>query len=71
MGVFYVDDGFLGLKYLEWFQGALNVLIGPFRWIVLMANSAKSKTMTFQTGAIWSGISEEAFGWRSTRKGAT
>ena len=46
LGVLYMDHGLLGLRYPEWLQGALNVLIGLFLWIGLAANVAKSKTMT-------------------------
>ena len=56
-GVLYADNGILGLRYPEWLQGYLNVLIGLFRRIGLMANVAKSKRMTFQKGVIHSGMS--------------
>ena len=61
--VLYADNGLIGLHYLEWLQGGINVLIGPFLWIGLMDNIAKSKTMTCQPGAIWLVMSEEAVGW--------
>ena len=35
-----------------------------------MANVAKYKTMTCQPGAIFTGMSEEAFNWRITGEGA-
>ena len=38
MGVFYADDGPIGLRYLEWVLGGINVLIGLFRRIGLIAN---------------------------------
>ena len=52
IGVFYTDGGIIGLKEPEWIQGAINVLIGIFQRVGLMANVTKSKTMTDQTGVI-------------------
>ena len=46
MGVFYADDGIIGSWDSEWLQGGLHILIILFRHISLMANFAKSKTMT-------------------------
>ena len=65
LGVFYLDDGLIGLRDPEWLQGYINVRIG------LMANVSKSKTMTFQLGVIRLGLLGEAVGWRSTGKGFT
>ena len=67
MGIFYADDGMIGSRDTEWFQGAINVLIWLFRRIRFMANVAKSKTTTWQPGAIHTGMPEEAFSKR--RKG--
>ena len=61
--VFYADNGFIGLWDLEWLQGVLNVMIGPFLRIGLMESVAKSKKMTCHPGAIWLGMSEEEVGW--------
>ena len=69
MGVFNADDGMLGSRYPEWLQGAINVLIRLFRRVLLMENIAKYKTTTCQTGEIFTGMSEEEFGWRSTGEG--
>ena len=52
LGVLYAENGILGSRDPEWLQGYLNVLIGLFRRIGLMANAVKSKTMTCQPGAI-------------------
>ena len=41
LGIFYTCDSLLGSRYPEWIQGDLNVLIGLFRQIGLMANVAK------------------------------
>ena len=71
LGVFYIDDGILGSRDLEWLHGKLNVLIRLFRRIGLAANVKTLNTMTCQPGAIISGISEEAFGQNITGKGAT
>ena len=46
LGIFYMNDGLLVSWDPEWLQGALNVLIGLFHKIVLVANFYKSKTMT-------------------------
>ena len=43
---------------LEWLQEAINVLIGIFIRVNLMANVAKFKTMTCQTGGINTMMSE-------------
>ena len=66
MGVFYTYDGIIGLRDPEWIQGGINILIGLFRQIGLVANTAKYKMMTCQPGTIWSGLLEEALGHRST-----
>ena len=52
MGVFCVEVGFIGSQDLGWLQEALNILISLFRRIGLMANVAKSKMMTCNTGFI-------------------
>ena len=49
--LFYVKYDLLGLRYLEWIQGTLNVFIGLSRQIFLMFNIAKSKNMTCHMGA--------------------
>ena len=41
LGVFYADYSLLGLRYPEWIQGYLKLLIGLFHKIGLMANLAK------------------------------
>ena len=71
MGVFYANDGLIGLRDPEWLQGDFNVLIGLFHRVGLVVNVAKSKTMNFQTGAIFTGIPEEDFSWRRTGDGDT
>ena len=65
MGVFYVYNFIVGLRDPEWLQGDLNVLIGLFLRIGLMANIDKSKTMMCQPGMIRSGILDEAVGQQS------
>ena len=66
MGVFYENYVTLGLLDPGCIQGGLNVLIGMFRSVGLVANVSKSKTIMCQPGAIWLGISEEAVEWKST-----
>ena len=69
--MFYVNDGLIGSQEPDCLQWPLNALIGLFRRVVLMANIVKSRTMTCQSGAIRTGMSEEGFNWRSTGDGAT
>ena len=71
MGMFYADDGMIGWRGPEWIQGDINVLVILFRRVGLMANVAKSNTMTCQPGAICTGISEEAFSWNRKGEGST
>ena len=56
----------IGSRDPEWLQGNINVIIGLFRRVVLMANVEKSNTMTFQTGDIHKWMSDEAFSTRIT-----
>ena len=70
MVVLYADDSLVGSRDLVGLQAALNVLIGIFCRVILMAHIAKSKTMKCQTGAICTGMSEEAVSRRSTGVGA-
>ena len=70
MGILYADDGHIGSLEPEWLKGSINVLIGLFCCIRLMANVAKYKMMICQPGTIRSEISEEAVGWRSIGKGS-
>ena len=62
MGVFYVDNSMIGARESELLQSALNVLIGLFRRYEIFENVAKYRTMTYQPGALWSGISDEKVG---------
>ena len=50
LGPFYADDGMVGSRYLEWIQGAPNLLIRIFRQYGMVANVAKYRAMTCQTG---------------------
>ena len=65
MGVFYTYAGMIGLTESEWLQRAINVIIGIFRRFVLMANVAKSKTMSCHLGTIRTKISADDFSPRS------
>ena len=71
MGMFYADDGLIGLWDPEWPQGSTNVLIRLFCMIGLMINVEKSKTMAYQPGAIFTGVSEESFSRSITGKRST
>ena len=71
MGMFYVDDGLIGYRDLEWLQGFLNVLIRLFHRVGLMANITKSNTTTFQLVDICTWVSEEVFSWSITGYVAT
>ena len=44
----------------------MNVLVGLFRRYGLAANVAKSRTITFQPGSLWAGMSEEAMALKCT-----
>ena len=39
MGVFYMDNGLIGSRELEWIQGSCTVLIGLFHRISLIEKS--------------------------------
>ena len=56
LGVFYADYWILGSQDKEWIQGSLNVLVGMFQGIGLVANIAKLKTMACHPGVIRSGM---------------
>ena len=71
MGVFYADDGMIGSRDPDLLQGAINVIIGLFRRVKIMANVTKSNTMTCHPGVIHKGMSEEAFSWRIKGEGST
>ena len=66
LGVSYMYAELLGYRYPEWLQGDLNILIGMFWCIVLVDKFTKSNTISCQTVSIISGMSQEAFGRRST-----
>ena len=66
MGFFYADNVMLGSCNLDWLQHAMNVLVSLFIRYGLAANVAKSHTMTCQTGALRTGISEEAMTLKCT-----
>ena len=58
MEVFYADHGMIGLRDPEWLQGAINVFIRLLIRVSMMSNAEKSNTMTCQSGAIYTGMSE-------------
>ena len=58
MGLFYADEGMIGSRVPELIQREIDVIIGLLIRFGLMANVAKSKTMTFQSGAICMWISK-------------
>ena len=58
MGLFYADEGMIRSRVPELIQREINVIIGLFIRFGLMANVEKSKTMTFQPGAICTWISK-------------
>ena len=53
----YSNNGMVVSRESEWIQHAMNVLVGLFRRYGLAANISKSRTMTFQPGALWVGVS--------------
>ena len=66
LGFFYTDDGMVEAQESEWLQKSLNVLIDLFYRYGLVKNVEKSWTMTYQPGALRSGMSEEVEGWQCT-----
>ena len=52
LGVFYTNDDILGSQDQECIQVEINVSIGMFHRIGLLAKADKSKTMTCQPGEI-------------------
>ena len=48
LGVFYVNDGIVGSREYIWLHHSMNALVGLFHRYVLIANVAKSRTMTCQ-----------------------
>ena len=69
LGVFHAEDGMAGSSNSDWLQHAINVLIGLFRRYGLEANVAKSGTMPCHTGALRTGMSEEAMVLKCTGVG--
>ena len=65
MGMFYEYYSMIVSKYPEGLQGAINTIIRLFRKVGLMANVAKSKIITCQSGAICTGVSEKYFSLKS------
>ena len=60
MVLFYNDNYMVGLRYSEWLQFALNVLISLLHRYRLVENATKSKAMTCQPGTLQSRMLEEA-----------
>ena len=71
MGMIYIDYGMVGSRDPEWIQEWINVLIGLFRSVRLMANVEKYNTTTCQLRKIHTGVSDEAFSWKSKGEGFT
>ena len=69
--MFYTNDNLIVSQDSECLQGALNVLICLLQWYGRVANFVKSKSMMCQPGPIWSEMSEEEVGRRSTIRGVT
>ena len=59
LGVFYYYGGMVGSRDPEWLQYLRNVLVGIFCRYGLAANAVKYCSMTFQPGALRSGMSAE------------
>ena len=70
-GRVYADNGMIGPRYPAWIQGYINVVIELFIRVGLMDSVEKSKTVTFQSGTIHTGILEEAFSQDIKGEGAT
>ena len=57
LGVFFVNDGLIGLQEPECFQWDLYLIIRLFRRVALIANIAKYRTMTCKLWVIYTGMS--------------
>ena len=68
-GVFYYDDGMVGYRQPDWLQHLMNVLVILFQRYGLAANVAKSCLMTYQPGALRSGMFTEAKALKCTGVG--
>ena len=69
LGFFYANDGMVGSRYSEWMQHSMNVLVGLFWRYGLASNVTKSCMMTFQTGELRLGMSEESKALKCTEVG--
>ena len=67
MGVFYANDGMVVSREPDWLQHVMNILVGLFKRFGLVANFAKSCTMTYQPGALWVRIMKESKALKCTR----
>ena len=66
LGFLYAYNGIVYSRNSDWIQHAMNVLVGLFRSYGLVANVAKSRTMTYQTYALQTVMSEEAVALKCT-----
>ena len=56
LGVFYDENVMVGSCNPDWLQHATNILVGLFRSYDLVANIFKSRTITCQPNALWTGM---------------
>ncbi len=52
MVAFFVDDGLVAARCLEWLQSSFQILIALFECIRLQTNAEKTKVMTCLPGKI-------------------
>ena len=67
--VFYAKDGMVGSRDSDWLQHTINALVVLFRGYGLVANVAKSFTITCHPGSLWEGVSEEVMALKCTGVG--
>jgi hypothetical protein len=68
---FFVDNGLVAARCLEWLQTSFNILITLFKWIGLRMNAKKTKVMTCLPGKIRVAQTEEEYASQQTGLGTS
>ncbi len=68
---FFVDNGLVAARCLEWLQSSFNTLITLFERIGLRTNAEKSKVMTYLPGKIRVAQTEEEYASQQTELGTS
>jgi hypothetical protein len=69
--VFFVDNGLVAARCLEWLQSSFDVLINLFKQIGLRTNAKKTKVMTCLPGKLQVAQTEEENASQQTRLGTS